>query len=806
MKIKTKMLLGCGALAVIPVMVAAYFLAQSAISAGQKSLQEDAKQSLIAIRDITAAEITAYINTIENQALTLSENLMVVEAMTDFALNFSGHTDQRSAQDIAEQKSSVRQYYEEQFGSQFRELNNNASADIDGLMSGLDKEAIGFQYDFISNNANPLGEKHLLDKAPGSSSYNRAHEKYHGVFRNYIDRFGYYDLFLVDAESGDIVYSVFKELDYATSLIDGPYANSGIGQAFAMANSADATTFTGLTDFAPYVPSYNAPASFIASPIYSGETKVGILILQMPVDRFNRVLTHGGNWEESGLGLSGETYLVGGDFTMRSDGRFLLEDPAGYSELMESIGLSSESIAIMGDKNTTIGLQPVETQGTTAALAGEEGFAIFDDYRGVSVLSAYKPIEYGGMRWAIMSEIDKAEAFAPVSQLRSDIMAVATIITTITLIAGPLVGWLLARSILSPIKKLVLATQDLAEGEGDLTQRMDNSGRDEVAELSGYLNGFLMNLDETFSELIKSAMRLVPMSDELSAGNIEITKSSEEQNKQIINVRGRLEEAQESTDAVLNQSASISSESKQGATAVKEGLVVFDRTNQQIDDLGQIMGQASDSIDSLKNESDKIENLIDVINGIAEQTNLLALNAAIEAARAGEAGRGFAVVADEVRALASRTRESTLEVSSMVEAIQSGTDTVVKTMEMGKQSTEECNEQVNLAREKLGLIHNAMESISSRVDSISDAVDNQKHNFNEVSDNFSRLDECFNNSQKASDLTVQIGVDMSKMSVKLHGMVNHFKLTDSDWSTAPRNKMRIDQEQVTEIKKDAINK
>jgi len=125
---------------------------------------------------------------------------------------------------------------------------------------------------------------------------------------------------------------------------------------------------------------------------------------------------------------------------------------------------------------------------------------------------------------------------------------------------------------------------------------------------------------------------------------------------------------------------------------------------------------------------------------------------------------------------------------------------------MGKQSTEECNEQVNLAREKLGLIHNAMESISSRVDSISDAVDNQKHNFNEVSDNFSRLDECFNNSQKASDLTVQIGVDMSKMSVKLHGMVNHFKLTDSDWSTAPRNKMRIDQEQVTEIKKDAINK
>jgi len=806
MKIKTKMLLGCGALAVVPVLVAAYFLAQSAISAGQKSLQEDAKQSLIAIRDITAAEIGNYVDTIENQAITLSNNLMVVEAMTDFSQNFVGHTARRDDQEIADQKQSVRAFYETQFGSQFRTLNNGTAADIDSLVNSLDKEAIGFQYDFISNNENPLGEKHQLDKAPGSSSYNRAHEKYHGVFRDFIDRFGYYDLFLADPNTGDIVYSVFKELDYATSLIDGPYANSGIGQAFAMANSADDKHFTGLTDFAPYVPSYNAPASFIASPIFFGETKVGILILQMPVDRFNKVMTHGGNWEKSGLGLSGETYLVGSDFTMRSDGRLLLEDPSGYAQLMTSIGLSSESIAIMGVKNTTIGLQPVETQGTTAALAGEEGFAIFDDYRGVSVLSAYKPIEYGGLRWAIMSEIDEAEAFAPVGELRSDIMTVATIIFTVAMFVGPLVGWLLALNILSPIKKLVDATRDLAEGEGDLTQRMDSSGRNEVAELSGYLNGFLVDLDQTFSELIKSAMRLVPMSDELSAGNKAITQSSQEQNAQIVNVRGRLDEAQESTDAVLAQSASISNESKQGATAVKEGLVVFDRTNQQINDLGQIMGQASDSIDSLKTESDKIENLIDVINSIAEQTNLLALNAAIEAARAGEAGRGFAVVADEVRALASRTRESTLEVSSMVEAIQSGTDTVVKTMEMGKQSTEECNEQVTQAREKLGLINDAMESISSRVDSISGAVDDQKNNFNEVASNFEQLDECFNNSQKASDLTVQIGLDMSKMSVKLHGMVDHFKLTDSDWSTAPRNKMRIDQEHVSEVKKEALQK
>jgi len=515
---------------------------------------------------------------------------------------------------------------------------------------------------------------------------------------------------------------------------------------------------------------------------------------------------HGENWEKSGLGLSGETYLVGSDFTMRSDGRFLIEDKPSYLELMQSINLPSDTISIMDVKNTTIGLQPVETQGTKAAMAGEEGFAIFPDYRGVSVLSAYKPLELGGLRWAIMSEIDEAEAFAPVGELRRDIRSVASIIFIVALVLGPLVGWLFAMNITSPIKKLVHSIRELASGEGDLTQRMDDSGRNEISELSSHLNMFLANLDETFSDLIKSAMRLVPMAEELSAGNQAITQSSEEQNAQIINVRARLTQAQESTDAVQDQSASISSESEQGSVAVKEGLQVFDRTHQQINELGDIMGQATDSIDSLKNESDKIESLIDVINAIAEQTNLLALNAAIEAARAGEAGRGFAVVADEVRALASRTRESTLEVSSMVEAIQSGTDTVVKTMEMGKQSTQECNTQVDQARDKLSLIHDAMEHIGTRVGSISSAVNDQKHNFNEVANNFSKLDECFSNSQAASDVTVQIGVDMSKMSVKLHGMVDHFKLTDSSWSTATRNKTRIDEEQVRDIKKEAVKK
>ncbi len=800
------MLLGGGCLAALPVLIGCYFLGETAITEGKASLEEDAKQSLVAIRDITATEITNYIGNIEKQAVSLSENLMVIEAMTRFAQGFAEHSSGRNDEEIKAQKLSLQQYYDQQFDAQFKALNNNHAAGIDALLQPLDKQSIALQYDFISNNPDSLGNKHLMDQPSVTSSYTNSHIKYHGVFRNFIERFGYYDLFLVDHNTGDIVYSVFKELDYTTSLIDGPYAKSGIGQAFAEADKSTDKNFTALTDFSPYLPSYNAPASFIATPIHDTDgKKIGVLILQMPVDKINAIMTHSQKWEETGLGLSGETYLVGSDFTMRSNGRFLLEDKSSYLELMKNINLDTETIAAMDVKETSIGLQPVKTQGTEAALRGEKGFAIFPDYRNVRVLSAYKVLDIGGLQWAIMSEIDEDEAFAPVAELREKVNGMIMFIVIAALIFGPAFAWLLSLTIINPVNKIIDAVHDLANGEGDLTKRVETDNKDEVGELSQWLNKFIDHLDETFSDLIKSAMRLVPMAEELSEGNAAITRAANEQNKQIATVRNRLHDARESTDQVQGESELISNESHKGEEAVKEGVRVFDSTYNQITDLGGIIEDASVSIDSLKAESDNIVSVIDVINDIAEQTNLLALNAAIEAARAGEAGRGFAVVADEVRALASRTRESTLEVSSMVDAIQSRTEKVVSTMALGKSSTEECSVQVQEAKDKLSLIYSAMDQINQRVAGISASVIEQKENFDQVANDFDGLDECFHNSQMASNVTVQIGIDMSKMSVKLHGMVEHFTLTDNNWSTNKRDNVRIDEDVVNSLKKSAAD-
>ena len=780
-----------GCLSVIPALIACFFLAQTATLTGKNALETNVEQSLIAIRDITAAKMTQYVYKIEKQAKNLSYNLTTVEAMKNFQQSFTTYPSE--VKDSYTDQNSLDHYYHQIFDKKYQLINNGTSANVPQLMSGLDQQSLALQYAYISNNPQPVGSKHLLNKA-GETTYDQFHAKYHPTFKQFIESFGYYDLFLVDAVTGDIVYSVFKELDYTTSLIDGPYAQSGIGQAFMLANASADKHFTGLTDFSPYVPSYNAPASFIASPIFDGDQKVGILILQMPVDELNNIMTHDGKWKQSGLGDSGETYLVGQDFTMRSNGRFLIEDKPNYLALMQTIGVPEKTIASMDQKETSIGLQPVITEGTEKALQGESGFSIFPDYRGISVLSAYKPLNVGGLTWAIMSEIDEAEAFAPVQSLSQSIQKTTLYILSLALITGPLLGWLLAQTVVTPIKKLVDTIHNMADGEGDLTQRVENNGKTELDELAQWLNHFIEHLDSTFSQLIKSAVRLVPMSEELSEGNNAISDITEQQNEQIKTVEERLESARQSSLKVNEATDSICGYSQKGVSVVNQGLEIFNQTNQQMSDLETVITKTAESTDQLKEESNRIVSVIDVINAIADQTNLLALNAAIEAARAGDAGRGFAVVADEVRALALRTSEATLEVSSMVEAIQSGTDIVVDAMAKGSQSTRECNIQVDHAKQMLSNIDNAIGNISDSANTILSTFQEQNTHFSQVSDDFKLLDQQFDQSKQASLIAAQVGEDMSTMSMKLHKMVDHFKLSDNNWSTKRRDNVRLEEQ------------
>ena len=391
------------------------------------ALKEQAFNQLVSVRETKKKQIEDYFSTIRKQIHTLSNDRMIVEATNYFKNAFLEFRMENNISDteLKEYRTALKNYYTSDFTEEYKEQNNGKNPHAVNYLNQLDDDSIAMQYAYIAANHNPLGEKHKLDAAEGMASYHNYHKVYHPVIREYLEQFGYYDIFIVDPDSGDIVYSVFKELDFSTSLKDGPYANTNFGRVFNEANDSNDPNLVKLADFEPYAPSYEGAAGFIASPIFDGANKVGVLIFQIPIDEINTVMTSDQHWKNVGMGESGETYLIGSDLVMRSQSRFLIEDREGYCEMMKGLGASQDLLNTIKAKDSVILLQKIETKGSRASVSGNTGVEIFPDYRNVRVISAYAPLAIEGVNWAIMSEIDEEEAFRPVTILGTRLFKIA---------------------------------------------------------------------------------------------------------------------------------------------------------------------------------------------------------------------------------------------------------------------------------------------------------------------------------------------------------------------------------------------
>ena len=242
-------------------------------------------------------------------------------------------------------------------------------------------------------------------------------------------------------------------------------------------------------DFDYYAPSYGAPAAFIALPIFDGEVRVSVLIFQMPIDRINQIMTGDENWESDGLGQSGETYLVGSDFTMRSVSRFLIEDREGYFEALKGLDYSEKVIDQLDQFDTSILLQRVQTKASFGALSEKRATGIIDDYRGVQVLSSYGPIKFGDQQWALISEIDSAEAFSPIDTLAKVLVISSLLIGALMVVLASF----FSRKFTKPITSLADAAQRVGQGESNMILKVES--KDEIGSLTNSFNEMVNNLD-----------------------------------------------------------------------------------------------------------------------------------------------------------------------------------------------------------------------------------------------------------------------------------------------------------------------
>ena len=502
----------------------------------KNSLEKESFNRLTAVREMKAAQIEDYFHEIRSQVVTFSENHSVIGAMKEFKSGFEKIDSEIPHSDEAEEE--LKTYYETEF---LPELNPNVKqvAILEDFWP-TDERTKRLQQAYISSNPNPPDNKHFLTSLPDSSSYNTAHEHYHPIFRNFLEKFGFHDLFLIDDESGDIVYSVFKEVDFSTSLLTGPFRTTNFSRVYRAAIGSDQKDFISIVDFEPYKPSHNQPSSFIASPIYDKDERIGVLVFQMPIDKINNIMTSREDWSKVGLGESGETYIVGHDLTLRNQSRFLIEDRKHYLKMIEEIGVSEDTIAMIRNFSSTVGLQTVRTEGTMHAQSGETDTRIYEDYRGVSVLSAYKPLAIEGLDWVILSDIDEDEAFAAVGHLRDSIVFVFVILILVIII----VSFLFSRGITKPIKALTKSSKELAGGNLDAkirVKRADEIGvlalsfksmRDSIHDLVQDLKDINANLENKVAERTKE---LKLQKDLMEEKNNEIVDS--------INYAERLQQA-----------------------------------------------------------------------------------------------------------------------------------------------------------------------------------------------------------------------------------------------------------------------
>ncbi|HFC52825.1 MAG TPA: adenylate/guanylate cyclase domain-containing protein, partial [Gammaproteobacteria bacterium] len=421
------------------------------------ALNEAIYNELTTLRAAKTQQVQAYFSDIHDQVLAFAENRTIIEALNEFRTAY--HLAERESVSDS-QRERLAEYYRREFIPRLRDRMGGEPEAKHYLPD--DTAAVWLQYHYIAANPNDVGKKDELIRAAGDEGYYaQVHERYHESLRSLIKKFGYYDLFLIDPESGHIIYSVFKETDFATSLLKGPYASSNFAQLVKEVMRTRERGRVRFQDYDVYLPSYGAPAAFVAVTVFDGREIAGILALQVPSDELNNVMTSNREWESSGMGETGEVYLVGRNHLMRSDSRFLIQDRERYLRMLRDIGMPSDEIQRIEKNDTTILFQPVYGETVDLALSGKTGTQEVVDYRGVPVMSAYAPLRVHGMDWVILSEMDIAEVNRPIDRFRRHVMVSATILgVVITLLA-----LLLASYITRPIHALVAGMRRVGAGE-----------------------------------------------------------------------------------------------------------------------------------------------------------------------------------------------------------------------------------------------------------------------------------------------------------------------------------------------------
>ncbi|KXG79198.1 methyl-accepting chemotaxis protein [Pseudomonas mosselii] len=400
-------------------------------------------------------------------------------------------------------------------------------------------------------------------------------------------------------------------------------------------------------------------------------------------------------------------------------------------------------------------------------------------------IELYLPFKIAGTdaRWTLLLELPLSTVMADVNRLQQDLaeqrrtdIAGMTVVGLGIAALGLLVIWLLALGIARPLKQMVSMLDDIAQGEGDLTRRLQSDRADELGAIAKGFNTFLAKLQAMISQVVSSVQKVSDSSEHTADIAIRTNQGVHKQMAEIDQVATAVHEMTATAQDVARNATQAAQAASEADRAANQGLDIVRDTSHSISELATEIGRAVTVVQDLARDSENINAILVTIRAIAEQTNLLALNAAIEAARAGEQGRGFAVVADEVRNLAQKTQQATQEIQQMIQQLQLGTREVVKVMEDSQGKTDISVQQASRAAESLASITQAVSVINDMNTQIASAAEEQSAVAEDINRNVINIGQVAGEVAGGADESSQASAELTKLAEQQRRLINQFRV------------------------------